>query len=141
MDSQTFTPRRIDEIASYHAHIYFCADTMPCALALRAALSARFAVRVGRVHTSAVGPHSASMFQVAFETSLFALFVPWLMLNRNGLSILVHPNTLHPQQDHARDSLWMGTPLPLRTENLPQIQPHADEAGQPNTTPEPNITI
>lgn len=141
METPTFAPRRIDEIASYHAHVYFCASTLPRAQELRAALSDRFAVRVGRVHTSPVGPHSASMFQVAFATSLFGTFVPWLMLNRNGLSILVHPNTIHPQHDHATDSLWLGTPLPLRTQNLPLTQQQADEAGVPNTTPDPNITV
>ena len=141
MDFPAFRPRHIDEIASYHAHIYFSAETMPRALALRDALSARFSVRVGRVHESPVGPHCASMFQVAFETSLFATFVPWLMLNRNDLSILVHPNTTRPRRDHDRDSLWLGTPLPLHSANLPLVHPSTDEAGQPNTTPVSNIRV
>ncbi|CUW47824.1 DOPA 4,5-dioxygenase family protein [Novacetimonas hansenii] len=139
MDFPAAAVRHIDEIASYHAHIYFSAETMPGAVALRDALSARFSVRVGHMHQTPVGPHSANMFQVAFETSLFATFVPWLMLNRNGLTILIHPNTTYPRHDHDRDSLWLGTPLPLRTGILPLVHPSADEAGPPNTTPDPNM--
>ncbi|PYD75446.1 DOPA 4,5-dioxygenase family protein [Novacetimonas pomaceti] len=136
MPDTSFSPRSVDEIASYHAHVYFSPATASHALALRTALARRFSVRLGRVHEAPVGPHRASMFQVAFETALFATLVPWLMLNRNGLSILVHPNTTHPRRDHVEDSLWLGTPLALLPERLPETQEHADMAGPVNTTPD-----
>ncbi|MBT7293092.1 MAG: 4,5-dioxygenase, partial [Rhodospirillaceae bacterium] len=42
-----------------------------------------------------------------------AEFVPWLMLNRKGLTILVHPDTGHPVPDHEDYPLWLGEKLDL----------------------------
>ena len=33
------------------------------------------------------------MYQIAFPRGLFASFMPWMMLNRDGLDILLHPET------------------------------------------------
>ncbi|HXO01616.1 MAG TPA: DOPA 4,5-dioxygenase family protein, partial [Stellaceae bacterium] len=44
----------------------------------------------------------------------FAGLVPWLMLNRNGLNMLIHPLTDDAVRDHNRDGLWLGTPVALR---------------------------
>src|SRR5262245_33759306 len=40
------------------------------------------------------------MYQLAFPPSLLASFLPWLMLNREGLSILLHPGTGDAYADH-----------------------------------------
>ena len=127
--------RRLGEIASYHAHIYFePAKERDTAMAVRDAVAARFAVRLGTVWDKPVGPHSRAMFQIAFEPELFASLVPWLMLNSRGLSILVHPNTTNPKRDHLNDAVWIGAPLALSGEVLPEAQ-EADLAGLPNTSP------
>lgn len=129
-------PRPLAEIASYHAHIYFdpAAERGP-ALALRAAIGERFAVRLGTVWDRPVGPHSRAMYQVAFAPELFGRFVPWLMLNRRGLSVLVHPNTANQKRDHLDDALWLGEPLALDGEVLPAGDGEAELAGPPNTAP------
>ena len=42
----------------------------------------------------------------------------WLMLNREGLDILVHPLTDDSVADHTQFALWLGAPQPLRVEVL-----------------------
>jgi DOPA 4,5-dioxygenase len=127
--------RRIAEIASYHAHIYFDPESQrPEAMALREAAQERFAVNLGRVRDGPVGPHSQAMFQIAFEPELFGTLVPWLMLNNRGLSILVHPNTTNEKRDHLLDAVWIGRPLPVDDGPLPE-EAEPQLAGPANTTP------
>ena len=127
--------RRIAEIASYHAHVYFEPQAQrPDALAIREAAAERFAVRLGRVWDRPVGPHSKAMYQIAFAPELFASLVPWLMLNNRGLSILIHPNTANQKRDHLLDAVWIGTPVALDGEVLPE-EGEAELAGPVNTSP------
>ena len=125
----------VSRIHSYHAHVYFDpAATRDRAEALRAQIAERFSVQLGRWHEVPVGPHSAAMYQVAFAPQAFATFVPWLMLNRQGLDVLVHPNTLAPRNDHLVHALWLGKPLPLVDSVLPLRTEHEDPV-VPNTEP------
>ena len=43
-----------------------------------------------------------------------ASFLPWLMLNREGLSILLHPGTGDAYAYHIDPAVWLGSALPLR---------------------------
>ncbi len=124
-------------IHSYHAHVYYDpARTRDAAAALRSRIAERFAVQLGRWRDVPVGPHSAAMYQVAFGTALFASFVPWLMLNRGGLDVLVHPNTLAPRDDHLLHALWLGDKLALDPDVLPlRIDASQESAVEPNTLP------
>ncbi len=54
------------------------------------------------------------MYQIAFPPLLLASFLPWLMLNRDGLSILLHPGTGDAYADHIDYAVWLGSVLPLR---------------------------
>jgi DOPA 4,5-dioxygenase len=101
-------------IESYHAHVYYPDDEAKARAArLRAAIEETFTVTMGRWRDEPVGPHPVAMYQVAFEADQFAAIVPWLMVNRDGLTILVHPNTGEDVPDHRDFSLWLGAVLPL----------------------------
>ena len=128
-------PRALADIASYHAHIYYDpAQTRAVAEQLRVWIGERFVVRLGAWHDKKVGPHDKAMFQVSFARELFPVFVPWLMLNHCGLSILIHPNTANPHRDHIDDPIWIGAALPLHGEVLPE-DGEAEDALEPNTSP------
>jgi DOPA 4,5-dioxygenase len=58
------------------------------------------------------------MYQVAFPAEAFGTIVPWLMLNRGPLDVLVHAETGNDLRDHTAHTLWLGEPLPLRLEAL-----------------------
>src|SRR3712207_5560939 len=79
----------VTAVRDYHAHVYYDAQSRPAAARVRDALSQRFGVALGRWHDRPVGPHPQAMYQVAFAPDQFAAVVPWLMLNREGLDILV----------------------------------------------------
>lgn len=103
-------------IADYHAHVYYdAASTRDEAARLRQGIADAFPqALLGRWHDSPVGPHPVAMYQVVFAAADFARVVPWLMLNRGELTVLVHPNTDDEYADHAHYVLWLGTKLPLR---------------------------
>src|SRR5215510_13326281 len=99
--SAAMTAQPLDTIRSYHAHIYFEGpEQRRVAEILREEIAARFSVRLGRWHDRLVGPHTRPMYQVAFSPEEFPRFVPWLMINRRGLAVLIHPNTGRPRSDH-----------------------------------------
>jgi DOPA 4,5-dioxygenase len=101
------------DIREFHAHVYFDAATRETAEQLRDALTRRFGVRLGALHGRPVGPHTRPMFQVTLAPEEFASVVSWLMLNRGGLSVLVHPTTDDTVADHDSHPFWMGKALPL----------------------------
>jgi aromatic ring-cleaving dioxygenase len=114
--------RDASEITGYHAHVYFDAATRPAAIAVREEITERFRVELGRVHDTPVGPHPKAMYQVAFDPEELPKIVPWLMLNRAGLTVLVHPRTGNDVEDHETNPLWLGPQLALDIDflrNLP----------------------
>lgn len=138
MSDHPATPREeFLPIWSYHAHVYFeGAAERARAADLRAAIGERFVVQLGRWHEVPVGPHTLPMYQVAFATELFSQFVPWLMQNRLGLTVLVHPNTGHPRADHLEHAAWLGRVLPVNGAILPlTIRFDEEDPVVPNTTP------
>ena len=122
-------------ILSWHAHVYFDpASSRSQAESIRRGVAERFKVQLGRWHEVPIGPHTAAMYQIAFDVAVFADLVPWLALHREGLSVLVHPNTLAPRADHLIHALWLGPQLHLRVDMLPESIAAADETPVvPNT--------
>jgi len=113
-----------DIITAYHAHIYYDpAATRDRAARLRERVAAAFpAATLGRWHDALVGPHPQSMYQIAFPRALLGSFLPWLMLNRDGLNVLVHPQTGYSYDDHALHAVWLGDKLPLRLDGKKRRQ-------------------
>lgn len=107
-------------ITAYHAHIYYDAKkTRGRAARLRRRVAQKFPrAKLGRWHDELVGPHTQSMYQIAFPRDLLASFKPWLMLNRDGLDILLHPETGDDYRDHTAHACWLGATLPLNVEVL-----------------------
>ncbi len=114
-------PTETRAIDSYHAHVYYDPATKDTAATLRQWVEERFTVRMGRWHEVPVGPHPQAMYQIAFEPDLFPTLVPFLMLNRMGLTVLVHPESGRPRDDHLQHAVWMGAVLPLKGDILPEI--------------------
>jgi len=132
----TPSPQPLAAIASFHAHIYFEGPAQrEAALALREQIGQRFAVALGRVHDQPIGPHARAMYQVAFDVASFGKIVPWLMLNRQGLTVLVHANTRNERADHLSHALWMGEVLDIVGPEHLAVDMDAEGPRPPNTTP------
>lgn len=115
--------RDANAIHAWHAHIYFDPQDRAPALTLREQVGARFPATVlGRWHAVPIGPHPRAMFQIAFPPDLFPTLVPFLALNRAGLTVLVHPESGRPKDDHLKHALWMGEVLALNADILPEVE-------------------
>jgi aromatic ring-cleaving dioxygenase len=102
----------------YHAHFYFDPASRPVAERLRETIAGRFAVELGGFSDEPRGPHPISQFNVIFQAQEFQTIVPWLMRNREGLDVLVHPLTDDMYVDHTDYALWLGTPVTLKVDTL-----------------------
>ena len=61
---------------------------------------------------------SRAMYQIQFTPDLFPTLVPFVMMNRHGLTVLLHPQSGRPRDDHTINATWMGAVLPVKTEVL-----------------------
>jgi aromatic ring-cleaving dioxygenase len=107
-----------DALHGYHAHIYYNDDTLHIAAGLRDTLALEFPVQIGK-NAGIAGPHPVPQIQIIFKKDAFQRVVPWLMLNREGLDILVHPLSDDEYDDHTANALWLGTPVALKLDTLP----------------------
>ena len=112
------------EIAGWHAHVYYDADSRADAGVLREAIEARFDIRMGRWRDKPVGPHPMWSYQVAFRPEIFAEIVPWLAQHRGELIVLVHPETGNDLIDHRDYPIWMG---PAQTLDLSVLSSGEDQ--------------
>jgi len=103
----------MSDIFSFHAHVYFDAVSFEQASQLCDEAGRKFQLSLGHKHKKPVGPHPCWSCQLAFESELFGSVVPWLALNRNGLTILIHANTGDDLKDHTEHTIWMGKMEPL----------------------------
>jgi aromatic ring-cleaving dioxygenase len=108
----------ISLINGYHVHVYFDESTLEQAKSLCEEAEKRFQVSVGRIHQRPVGPHPCWSCQLAFARSEYADLLSWLALNRNGLTLLIHPLTGNDLKDHTDYASWMGEPQALKLDAL-----------------------
>jgi DOPA 4,5-dioxygenase len=115
MTDPTADPIKID---GYHAHVYYDAKTRPLAEQLRETIATAHGVEVRALSDAPLGPHPVSQFRFTFTTAQFDRIVPWLMFNRQGLDVLVHPLTDSSYDDHSRYAVWLGAPVALKLDTL-----------------------
>jgi aromatic ring-cleaving dioxygenase len=106
------------QIYGYHAHVYYDTATKPAAERFHQRLSAAYPVEMGQFSDERVGPHPVPQFQIIFTKALFQEVVPWMMLSREGLDILVHPLTDDMVDDHTVYALWLGKPVALVLDHM-----------------------
>ena len=92
------------------------------------------------VHTAALEARMKALAELAESQAKLdhqATYDPLTdVLNRNGLDVLVHPNTLAPLDDHLVHALWLGGKLALKAAVLPaRIDADQESPIEPNTTP------
>lgn len=104
------TDRDTRHISSWHAHVYFDAESRDAAKAFRQTVASHFGNRVslGRFHERPVGPHPQWSFQIAFAPEQFAEVAAWLTLNHGALDVFMHPNTGDQLSDHRDCAVWIG---------------------------------
>ena len=111
--------RRVENLG-YHAHIYYDpAKTRPTAERVCAAVGEKFRVEIDGFRDGPVGPHPIANVLVIFKPDEFEHVVPFLMLNREGLDVLVHPLTEDAVEDHSSYAIWLGNPVELKLHTLP----------------------
>jgi aromatic ring-cleaving dioxygenase len=115
MSDPNADPVKID---GYHAHVYYDAETRPLAEQLREAIAAAHGVEVRALSDDPIGPHPVPQFRFTFTTAQFDRIVPWLMFNRQGLDVLVHPLTDNSYDDHSCYAVWLGAPVALKLGTL-----------------------
>jgi len=114
-DAQT-QPKRID---GYHVHIYYEGDdTRATAARVSEAVAGRFGLELRASSGEPQGPHPIPQFRLKFTAAQFDKIVPWLMLNRDGVDVLIHPLTDNSYDDHTKYAIWLGQPVALRLANM-----------------------
>jgi aromatic ring-cleaving dioxygenase len=116
-----------ENLYGYHVHIYFDDTTKVRAADLRDTLVERFKAQPsGPKFVGIAGPHPIPQMSAIFPKAAFtADVVPWLMFNRQGLDILIHPLTDDEVEDHTTHAVWIGKPVELLMDKLkraPTIQ-------------------
>ena len=104
----------------YHAHIYYDpTSTRAVAEGVCAALGEHCQVEIEAFRDTPIGPHPLANVLVLFKPDQFAHVVPYLMVHRDGLDVLVHPLTEDAVEDHTDFAMWLGKPVELKIHTLP----------------------
>jgi len=108
----------MNQISKYHAHFYFNQDTVQTAKEIYLKSEVLNDTFRGRFNERNVGPHTLWSFMIGFDSSQLNEVIPWLTLNRAGLTVLIHPVTDNDLKDHTEHAMWLGEPIDLNTSIL-----------------------
>jgi len=96
-------------ITGWHAHVYYDAESRAKAERIREAVAARFpGVTIGRMHDRPIGPHPMGSWLFTFMPEALGAVMPWLLLNRDGCIVFLHPETGDALADHTTHAVWFG---------------------------------
>lgn len=109
-------------IPSYHVHVYYDAISRDLIQDIRAYLFEQFPdnnfIDIGRMHDHPIGPHPQAQFRIAIHHTFLQFMFNFFMKNRQGLTVLIHPETGDDIKDHTDHLVWLGTPLILNITRL-----------------------
>ena len=98
----------------YHAHIYWRNSTeRQQAMRIREWLADNN-FQLGRVWDMPIGPHTAPMYQVIYDSSSKDLLESFLRVNKDTMSILLHEAINDDYRDHTDGARWLGEALALK---------------------------
>jgi len=101
-------------ITGYHSHVYYDNESFELAKALCLKAKTVFPdLEIGRMHKKPVGPHPDWSCQLSYLPNALDQVLPWLAVNRKGLTIFTHPITGDALRDHRDYAIWMGSIRPL----------------------------
>ena len=105
--------------APYHAHIYYELHDRDAAERLHRQLSTAKAAGeldaipfVGEMRGANMGPHPKPQFEIHFLKHALPRVLE--LIERSGVTALVHPLTDDDLADHTTLGVWIGEPLPLK---------------------------
>lgn len=113
------TLARLRLIEGFEAYLYFSSDQKEVGLGVKNNINKLgFNLLMAKESEKADDVHPAGYVRLDFDLDEFGIIVPWLMLNRQKLSVLVVPKTKNRRADFKKHSLWLGSPLALDVSNL-----------------------
>lgn len=92
----------------YHFHLYFSPEQFDLASEIANKLATTFKVPVGRVWDRPVGPHPVNSCQITVKREQFEEIAAWLLKNRQGLDVFIHPEGDDDLVDHRDHIMWIG---------------------------------
>lgn len=131
-------------ITSYHAHVQFLQnnnESVATAKAVHDAFVAKFFTKSGAAFCTSdfnqtqlciwandpclgpIGPFSGAQWAAYVPVENFASVVGWFQQFRQGMSVLVHPNTGCSELDHSTWPMWLGSPWHLDIEQFRSGEP------------------
>ncbi len=106
-----------DIIQDWHIHVYYDEGSKSTAEAVRTEVETGLpGLTIGRMYDKPVGPHPQGSFQVLVPNDRLAEVTAWVALNRQGLTVLLHPNTADDLKDHRDYPIWYGSAPKLNYE-------------------------